>query len=212
MSQPLFKNRADGGKQLGKKLKELKLVNLIVLAIPRGGVPVGLEVAKALNCPFDFILARKIQFPWTAETGFGAVAEDGSRFLSIYAEGLPQEVIETQTKKAREEIERRKKQLLKDQKGLDLKGKTVILVDDGLAAGSTMAAAIVAAKKKKPVKIIAAAPTASSRAIKLLEKKADQVVTLYQHPEGLDFAVADAYQEWHDLTDKEVKNLLSKPR
>jgi predicted phosphoribosyltransferase len=103
----LFKDRIDAGRQLGERLKNYQYQNPVVLAIPAGGVPVGLEVAKILGCPLDLILVRKIQFPWTTEAGFGAIASDGTLFLGRQTQELPREVIEKQTKKALKEVKHR---------------------------------------------------------------------------------------------------------
>lgn len=204
----LFKDRLEGGKKLALKLKELDLENPVVLAVPSGGIPVGIEVAKKLSCPFDLAIVRKIQFPWTTEAGFGAVAEDGTSYLGPGAEELSQEQVKIQIQKTIREVKHRKKEFLKGRKRVDVSGKTVILIDDGLATGSTMVAALRSIKKQNPEKVIVAAPTASGGAIKFLEKEADKIVTLYRHPEGLPFAVASSYEEWHDLTDEEVKKYL----
>jgi len=204
----LFKDRLEGGQKLASELKKLNLKNAVVLAIPAGGVPVGLEIAKALKCPFDLIIVRKIQFPWTTEAGFGAVASDGTSFIGPMAEQLTPEEIRNQTQKAIDEVKHREKEFLKGRERPEIKGKTAILVDDGLATGSTMFEAIKSARKKSPNQIIIAAPTASGGAVKLLESEADKIVTLYQHPKGQPFAVASSYQEWHDLTDKEIKEYL----
>jgi len=204
----LFKNRREAGQKLARLLKELNLESPAVLAIPSGGVPVGLEISKALNCPFDLIIARKIQFPWTTEAGFGAVVADGTYYLGPEAKNLSKETIATQTQKALKEVKHRQKEFLVGKKKVDIKGKTAILVDDGLATGSTMSVAIASVRKKKPDQIIMAAPTASDRAVELLEKEADKVIALYKHPKGLPFAVASSYEEWHDLTDEEVKEYL----
>ena len=200
----LFKDRLEGGQKLAQELKKLHLENPVVLAIPSGGVPVGLEIAKVLSCPLDLVVVRKIQYPWTTEAGFGAVASDGTFFLGPAAQELSQEVIEAQTQKAIEQVKHREKEFLEGRKRVDVKGKTAILVDDGLATGSTMFAAIKSVRKKKPAHVIVAAPTGSGGAIELLENEADQVITLYKHPTGLPFAVASSYQKWHDLTDEEV--------
>lgn len=204
----LFKDRVEAGQKLGEKLKKLKLGKAVVLAIPSGGVPVGKEVARMLNCPFDIVIVRKIQFPWTTEAGFGAVTPDGTSYFSPEAEKLSQEVVGAQTEKAIKETKHREKEFLKGRRRIPIKEKTVILVDDGLATGSTMFAAIKSIRKKNPALIIVAAPTASGGAIELLGKEADQLITLYQHPKNLPFAVASSYQEWHDLTDEEVKTYL----
>jgi len=204
----LFKDRLEGGRKLALALKRLHLKNPVVLAVPSGGIPVGLEIAEALACPFDLVVVRKIQYPWTSEAGFGAVASDGTLFLGPGAKGLPQEVIETQTQKAIEEVKHRERKFLKGRKRVDIEGQTAILVDDGLATGSTMFAATKSVHKRKPAQVIVAAPTASGGAIELLGNEADQVITLYKHPRGLPFAVASSYEEWHDLTDKEAMEYL----
>jgi len=200
----LFKDRIDGGQKLAQELKKLHLKNPVVLAVPSGGVPVGLEVAKALSCPFDLVVVRKIQYPWTTEAGFGAVASDGTLFLGRGAREVTQEVIEAQSQKAVEEVKHREKEFLKGKKRIDVKGNTAILIDDGLATGSTMFAAVKSVRKKKPAQLVVAAPTASGGAVALLRKEADRLITLYEHPRGLPFAVASSYQSWHDLTDEEV--------
>lgn len=206
----LFKNRIDGGKKLGQELRKLYLKNPVVIAIPSGGVPVGIEVTKILKCPFDLIIVRKIQFPWTTESGFGAVASDGTSYLSPHAEGLTPEMIEAQTKKARQSIKQREKLFTFKKKKINLKNKTVILVDDGLATGATMTTAIRSVRRNNPNQVIVASPTASKEATRHLSNEADQIITLYEHPQGWPFAVAGSYQEWHDLTDKEVIEYLQK--
>lgn len=211
MSNPiLFQNRPEAGIKLGQELKKLALKNPVVLTIPAGGVPVGIQIAKTLNCPFDLVIVRKIQFPWTTEAGFGAVASDGTYYLGPATRQLSTKIIETQTQKAVKEVKHREKEFLKGRKKLDIKNKTVILVDDGLATGSTMVVAIKSIRKKKPAQVIVAVPTASSGAVELLKKEADKVITLYQHPQELPFAVASSYQQWHDLSDEEVKKYLKK--
>jgi len=204
----LFQNRLEAGMKLGQELKKLALKNPVVLAIPSGGVPVGKEVTKILKCPFSLIIVRKIQFPWTTEAGFGAVAADGTFYLGPDAKKLPNKVVEAQTQKAVKEVKHREKEFLKGRKKVNVKGKTTILVDDGLATGSTMIAAVRTIRKKKPSQIIVATPTASEGAVELLKNEADKVITLYQHPKDLPFAVASSYRKWHDLTDEEAKKYL----
>lgn len=211
----LFKDRIDGGKKLARELKKLDLENPVVLAIPSGGVPVGIEVSKFLDCPFDLIIVRKIKIPWNPEAGFGSVASDGVPFFNPDFLGRPflsEEQINKLVKETHKEVEHREKEFLAGRKRVDVEGKTVILIDDGLASGYTMLAAIKSIKKKKPDQVIIAAPTASGGAIELLEKEADKVVTLYKHPRHLPFAVASSYKEWHDLTDEEVKRYLQSAR
>jgi len=203
-NRPLFRDRADAGKRLGLDLEKLHLEGPVVLAIPSGGVPVGVQVAKILSSPLDLAIARKVQYPWTTEAGFGAVAEDGTVYLGPSATALSQEVVGRQIGKAVQEIRRRRRAFLHERRRTSVVGKTVILVDDGLATGSTMLAAIRSIKKKGPKRVVVASPTASGRAIDLLRNEADIVLTLYEHPLALPFAVASSYEEWHDVTDEEV--------
>jgi len=204
----LYHDRTDAGKKLGQELQKLELEDPVVLAVPSGGVPVGKEVAEILRAPLDLVIARKIQFPWTTEAGFGAVVSDGTVYLGPYAERLPAEVVQAQTAKAKREVEHRTRHFLQGRKAIELSGKTVILVDDGLATGSTMLAAVKSVKKKEPKRIVIAVPTASGTAVNLLEPHVDQLISLYVHPAHMPFAVASSYQHWHDLTDEEVRMCL----
>lgn len=204
----LFRDRLEAGKKLAQRVQEFGLSNAVVLAIPAGGIPVAAQIAKALNAPLDVIIARKIQFPWTTEAGFGAVVSDGTVYLGPHAANLPKAVVEAQMEKARREVEHRIKEFRGDREPIDLSGKEVILVDDGLATGSTMLAAVQSVRKKQPRKMIVAIPTASGSAVKLLKPHVDVLVSLYIHPEHLPFAVASTYQHWYDLSDEEVKEYL----
>lgn len=207
----IYKDRVEAGKKLGLRLKTLSLENPVVVVIPSGGVPVGKQVAKVLNSPLDLIIVRKIQFPWTTEAGFGAVAADGTIYLGPDSKRLDDKTVKEQTEKATKEVKYREKEFLKRRKKVDLKGKTAILIDDGLAAGSTMLTAVESIRKKKPKKIIVAVPTASQNAVSLIKPHVDKLISLYIHPENLPFAVASSYQSWHDLTDKEVLSFIKSP-
>ena len=205
----LFQDRVEAGKKLAQKLLEWKLSAPVILAIPAGGVPVAAQIAKALDAPMDLIIARKIQFPWTTEAGFGAVVSDGTVYIGPHAAYLPKTIIEAQVEKARKEVEHRIKEFQGHRKTIDHSGKDVILVDDGLATGSTMLAAVRSVKKKKPKSMLVAVPTASGSAVKLLKPHVDALVSLYVHPEHLPFAVAAAYKHWYDLSNEEVKGYLA---
>lgn len=205
----LFRDRADAGRQLAKSVRKLGLGDVVVLAIPAGGVPVGAELAKALGAPLDLIIVRKVQFPWSTEAGFGAVVSDGTVFIGSYGATLPREVVEAQVEKAKRLVHHRVEEFLGDRLPLDVAGKDVLLVDDGLATGSTMLAAVQSLRRRHPRKVIVAVPTASSTAIQLLKAEVDELVALYIHPPNLPFAVASSYESWHDLTDDEVKQLLA---
>jgi len=205
---PLFRDRTEAGEKLGQGLLAVELQDPVVLAIPAGGVPVGAEIARILGAPLNLIIARKIQFPWTTEAGFGAVVSDGTVYLGPHSKTLPREAVEAQTQKALGEVEHRKQEFLEDRQEIDISDKDAILVDDGLATGSTMIAAVTALKKRAPRRVIVAVPTASGTAVNLLRPRVDQLISLYVHPEHMPFAVASSYHQWHDLTDQEVKEYL----
>lgn len=186
--------------------------SIIVLAIPNGGVAVGHEVSKSLNIDFDVIVCRKVQIPWNPEAGYGSVAPDGSCFLNkklVLSLGLSDRVIKQNIQKTMNQIKKRIEKYRGKKPFPKLKDKIVILVDDGLASGFTMLASIEFVKKRKPKKIIVAVPTASGSAYKLVKSEIDKLIALdvrYSYP----FAVADAYENWYDVSDEEVLKYLKK--
>jgi predicted phosphoribosyltransferase len=205
--KPAFRNREAAGRRLAALLTTYKGSNAIVLAIPAGGVPVAVQIAKALSLTLQVTPVSKILFPWTTEGGFGAVAFDGSVWLDQAAVdnyGLKEEQIKKATADARAKVERRNARFPRPK---DLGGKTVILVDDGIAAGSTMRTAIAALRKQAAARIIVAVPTAHERSVEALRKLADEIVCADIRG-GMRFAVADAYEEWRDLSDDEVEAAL----
>ena len=206
---PLFRDRADAGRRLAQSVQKLTLGEVVILAIPAGGVPVGAELAKALEAPLDLLIARKVQFPWSTEAGFGAVVSDGTVYVGPYGATLPRSVVEAQVEKAQRLVQHRVKEFLGDRPPLDVAGKDVIVVDDGLASGSTMLAAVQSVRRRHPRKVIVAVPTASGAAVQLLKPHVDELVALYVHAAHLPFAVASSYENWHDLTDDEVKQCLA---
>lgn len=210
----VFEDREDAGRMLAKKLKSFKGKGPIILAIPSGGLPVGYAVARELNIPMDVIIPRKIQIPYNPEAGFGAVAPDGSTILNeplVRELGLTEEEIKLLTKQVLEEIKRRNRKFRGDRPFPNLIGKTVILVDDGLASGYTMLAAIRSVKKQKPKRIIVAVPTAPLSSARLVASQVDQLICLNIRGGPL-FAVADAYQKWYDLKNGDVREYLRKVR
>lgn len=211
--QFIFKDRAHAGELLANKLSShVDKVNVQLLAIPAGGVPVGYAVAKNLNFPFDVIIVRKIQVPWNTEAGFGAVSYDGTVLLNeplVTQLGLTSEIVHwciSQTKKI---IQERLKKFRGNKPFPNLKNKTIILVDDGLASGLTMLAAVKSVQKQAPDKIVVAVPTASTSAVELVAPNVDKLICLNIRS-GPIFAVADAYQKWYDLSDEEVVEILRK--
>lgn len=210
----VFRDRLEAGKLLSKKLREYSddKGNVIVLALPAGGVPVGYAIAKELNIVMDVIIVRKIQIPWNTEAGFGAVAWDGEMVLNenlIKHLSLTKDEIKESVSQTRKNIQERLTKFKGDEPLLSLKDKTVILVDDGLASGVTMLAATRSARKRIPKKIIIAVPTGSLGAIELLAPKVEEIVCLNIRS-GPAFAVADAYKNWYDVTDEEVIKLLQR--
>ena len=206
--KPAFHDRPAAGRRLGALLEKLKGGDAIVLAIPAGGVPVAAAIAKALGLPLQVAPVSKVLLPWTTESGFGAVAFDGSVWIDQAAVenfGLREEQIEKAIADARAKVERRRARF--SGKEIVLAGKTVILVDDGIAAGSTMRTAIAALRKLGAARIVVAVPTAHDRSLDAMRKLADEVVCADIRG-GARFAVADAYEEWRDLSDGEIEGML----
>ncbi len=207
----VFRDRFDAGKLLAKDLREYcARDDVLVLAIPAGGVPVGSVVAKELDVSLDVVIVRKAQIPWNTEAGFGAVTWDGETVLNeslVEQLGLTREEIEDSISKAKRNIDERLRKFRGDKPLPQLKDKIIILVDDGLASGFTMLAAAKSARKSQPKKIVVAIPTASSGAIALLKSEVDEIVCLNIRS-GSSFAVADAYENWYDLSDEEVQKIL----
>ncbi|AKB28770.1 phosphoribosyltransferase [Methanosarcina siciliae T4/M] len=203
----MFKNRKDAGEKLAQVLEKYRDKNLLVLAIPRGGVEVGLQVSRKLGAEFSLIIVRKLPFPDNPEAGFGAVAEDGSTFIFENAScWLARETIERIKQDQIVEVERRINALRRGNPLPELAGRTVILVDDGIAMGSTMRAAIELCRARKAGKIVVAVPVTGREAAKSIEKEADELVVLDM---PIDFrAVAQAYENWYDVSDEEVLDLL----
>jgi putative phosphoribosyl transferase len=206
----MFKDRHDAGKRLADKLSSLRGDKAVVLAVPRGGVPVGYEIANRIDALFDLIIPRKLPIPWNPEAGFGAVTPDGTMVLNEellpYIQLKPEE-ISTIKDRVLEEVRRRIKTYRGNRPLPDIKGKTVIVVDDGLASGYTMIAAIRALKKYGTKKVIVAVPVSPSSAIEKVRRESVDVVCLHEQPEG-PFAVASYYDDFSDLSDEEVISLL----
>ena len=210
MPQAIFENRQDAGKQLAKKLGNYSDQLAVVLAVPNGGVPVALEVAGTLEADLDLIICRKIPIPLNPEAGFGAIADDGTMFLNeelVRRFDLSRQQIEFEASKVRMEIKRRSLLYRGDRPLVRVSGRTVILVDDGLASGFTMMAAVESVRHRRPREIVVAVPCASAMAVKQVERVAGKVVatTIGYMPR---FAVADFYRQWYDLSDDEVIRCL----
>jgi predicted phosphoribosyltransferase len=208
----VFSDRHDAGWQLGAFIRRLPAIsNPLVLAIPAGGVPIGIEVAKALNAPFSIAIVRKIRIPGTTESGFGAVTWEGKVLINEHlraALGLTDTEVERAVAATMDNVTERVARFTGRNPVPAMTGKTVILTDDGLASGFTLLAAVQSIRFHKPARILVAVPTASLSSAELVAREADLVICLNIRS-GHTFAVADAYREWHDLTDQEVLEELA---
>ena len=212
--EAIFENRQDAGRQLTEKLSGYNEQPVIVLAIPNGGVPVALEVALALDADLDLVISRKIPIPLSPEAGFGAIADDGTIILNeivVKSMGLSRQQIEYEASKVRTEIKQRSLLYRGNRPLVSVNGKTVIIIDDGLASGFTMLAAVESVRRRRPKEIIVAVPAASAIALKQIERVADKVVTCVTGYMPR-FAVADFYRHWYDLGDDEVVRYLNQWR
>jgi putative phosphoribosyl transferase len=210
----MFNDRTDAGIQLVSRLKEYKdKEGVIVLALPRGGVVTGYEIAQHLNVPLDIVLVRKIGFPGQPELGIGAVSETGSIVLNDYiisGYGVSKEYIEREVSRQKEEIARRVKLYRKGKCLSGLKGKTIILVDDGVATGATMKAAITTLKEEKLNKLVVALPVAPSSVAEEIETMVDEFICI-ETP--FDFmAVGSYYDNFTQISDEEVVELLRRSK
>jgi len=204
----LFRDRVEAGKQLVQALKTGS-ENAIVLAVPRGGVVVGYEVARALGVPLDVIVTKKIGAPDNPELAIGAVAEDGTFILDddlVERLGVPKEYVKQEVERQRQEIQRRLLRYRGDIPYPNLKNREVIVVDDGVATGSTLKAALRLLRNKGAKKVIVAVPVGPPDTIRELEKLADRVVCL-QTPEPF-YAIGQFYKDFAQTSDEEVTELL----
>ena len=208
-----FVDRADAGQQLAARLSAMGLDKPVVYALPRGGVPVALEIACTLGAPLDLIMVRKIGAPGAPEVALGAVV-DGSRPQTVVNEavrrrsGADDVYLERARALELRELERRRTLYLGDRAQVDPAGRTAIIVDDGLATGTTMRAAIIAIKQKGAAKICVAIPVAPLDTVKAMEAQSDLVVCL--HATDRFFGVGNYYDDFHQLTDEETIGLLRK--
>lgn len=205
----IFRDRQNAGQQLAHKLIKYKDEKPVVIALPRGGVVIGYEVAKALNAPLDVIVSRKIGAPLQPEFGIGAIAPNGVRVLDIKSiklvrasEAEIEKIIELETA----EMKRRIKVYRGDAPPPDLSGKSVILVDDGLATGVTAMAAILSIKQMNPEKIILAVPVSPPDTANKFRQEVDEFICLSE-PQNF-FAVGAHYEDFEQVTDKQVIDLL----
>jgi len=205
----MFEDREEAGKQLGQALERYRGEDVLVLAVPRGGVQIGYQVASHLEADFSLVIARKLPFPDRPEAGFGAVAENGK---AVVLEGPADRVPEDQQKRIireqRAEIKRRVNTLRKGEPLPPLEGRTVILVDDGIAMGSTMRASIRLCRERQPADLVVGVPVAGARVKAQIARLVDDLVVL--ETPRLFRAVAQVYEHWHDVTDSEVLAVMKR--
>jgi|SRR5579859_262853 len=205
-----FRDREDAGRHLARRLSDLAgRKDLLVLGIPRGGVPVAFEVARALKAPLDVIVVRKLGVPGAEELAMGAIASGGVRVLNerVLSEiAVAEEVIERVAARELEELERRERVFRNGRPPHDPQGRTVIVVDDGLATGSTMRAAVTALKQRGPESIVVAVPVGATSTCRSLSHLVDRLECVIES--AMFFAVGEWYDEFRQTTDEEVRKLL----
>lgn len=204
----MFDDRSDAGRQLAEKLKEIKYKNLLILALPRGGVPIGYEVAQVLHAPLDVIVARKVGLPWNPELGIGAIAPGVQNFdeISLKRLGLTRTDLKNIIEQEQAELKRRILLYRGNEELPKVTGKIVILVDDGLATGITTRAALKAIQQLKPAKLILAVPVGPSETVNVLKELVDELICLEIPPHF--YAVSAFYRRFPQVSDEEVVSLL----
>lgn len=210
MSGPLFRDRRSAGRRLAELLAGYAgPPNLLVLALPRGGVPVGYEVARALQAPLDVFLVRKLGLPGHEELAMGAIASGGVRVVNpevMEAVSMPERVLDAVAEREQHEIERRERAYRGDRPPPSIEGRTIILVDDGLATGATMRAGARAIRAQHPARLVLAVPVAAASTCAALATEADEIVCA-ETPEPF-FAVGLWYEDFSETSDQEVRDLL----
>jgi putative phosphoribosyl transferase len=208
----VFPDRSAAGQMLSERLGQFANEKpLLVLALPRGGVPVALEVAIALHAPLDVFLVRKLGFPGQEELAIGAIASGGAHLLNaaiIRGLHIPPQQVQEIIQRESAELERREHLYRGNREAPNIEGRTVIVVDDGMATGSTMRVAVTALRQKSPHKTIVAVPVAPSIACKQLQHQADAVVCLSTPPNF--YAVGEWYRDFSQVRDATVRELLDR--
>jgi predicted phosphoribosyltransferase len=204
-----YRDRRHAGVELARHLADVKGQDVVVLALPRGGVPVAFEVARALDAPLDVFVVRKLGLPGHPEFAMGALASGGVRVLNdevVRLYRIPEQAVEAVAQDERTELERREHAYRSQRPALDVRGRTVVLIDDGLATGSTMKAAVEAVRALSPARIIVAVPVGSPDTCREFAAIADEIVCA-RRPEHF-AAVGQWYDDFRQTTDEEVRELL----
>jgi predicted phosphoribosyltransferase len=204
MYNEILQDRKEAGMLLSEKLEKYQGLDAVILAVPRGGVPIGYEISKNLHLPLDIILSKKIGHPLNKEFAIGAVSLDSS-FIDEHPE-IPSAYIESEIKKLRESLKDKYNLYMGDRKPIDVKGKTVIVVDDGIATGNTLLACIAMLRKSNPQKIVVAVPVVPFNTVKIFQQKADEFVYLIA---SKDFrGVGGFYENFEQVNDDEAIRML----
>jgi predicted phosphoribosyltransferase len=204
MYNEIIQDRKEAGMLLSEKLEKYQGTDAIILAVPRGGVPIGYEISKNLHLPLDIILSKKIGHPLNKEFAIGAVSLDSS-FIDEHPE-IPSSYIESEIKKLRESLKDKYNLYMGDRKPIDVRGKTVIVVDDGIATGNTLLACIAMLRKSNPQKIVVAVPVVPFNTVKIFQQKADEFVYLIA---SKDFrGVGGFYENFEQVNDDEAIRML----
>ncbi|MGH3090016.1 MAG: phosphoribosyltransferase [Rubrobacteraceae bacterium] len=208
-----FEDRRDAGRRLAERLEGYRNESAVVFALPRGGVPVGAEVSRALNAPLEVLVARKLGAPGQPEFGIGAVATGGVRVLNEIAVerlGIPDDYLAEITRRETAEVERRLRQFRGDRPEPEVEGRTAILVDDGLATGVTARAAIKALRERSPERLVLAVPVCAAQTEGMIRPEVDEMVCL-DTPSDLG-AIGFWYRDFEQVSDEEVIELLEAAR
>jgi putative phosphoribosyl transferase len=211
----IFENRREAGQKLAERLLRFKESDPVVLALVRGGLPIGYEIAKALSAPLDIVLVRKIGAPYQPEFALGAVVDGDKPEIVVNPDvtdivGFPRDYIAEEAKRQLAEIERRRTLYLQGRARAEVKGKTAIVVDDGIATGSTTRAALHSVRRQQPARLVLAVPVAPPSSLEALRADADEVVCL-DTPEPF-VAIGCFYKDFHQVEDAEVIALLDRAR
>ena len=207
----VFRNRREAGMAVAKLLTNYRNTNAVILGIPAGGIPVAAKAARQLSLPLDFLTVSKITLPWNTEAGYGAVAFDGTWQLNdqmVRQAGLDAKTVHEGIASTREKVEWRTHEFRKLLEAQQIKDKTAIVIDDGLASGFTMRVAVTALRNQDAKTVIVAVPTGHLNAITRLASDVDEIYCANIRA-GMYFAVADAYTQWSDVSEDEVTAILS---
>jgi putative phosphoribosyl transferase len=201
-----FQNREEAGKVLAQRLAEYKKEKPVVLAIPKGALPLGSAIAEVLNSELDVVLVKKIGAPNNPELVIGALSESGDVYFTEMGQGLSHEYLEARMRSELKKISQKRKQYGELRPRVNLNGRTVIIVDDGIATGATMLAAIKSTRHKGAKKIVVATVVAPPETVRHLREEADEVIVIYTPT--LFSNVGEFFDDFSQVTDKEVKDIL----